>query len=145
LGLRYQAFNGHRFGNSASFGFGTCPQEDTGLVTIGGYDYSLRLPALSQRTHPLRSWPLAMQPPRPAPRILPEGQERTPQRLMRIPLLPPLRWVHPHPRSSPLISCRVHNWLSTQYDYQTKRTTRERSSLIGSTGLLSRLGRRGCW
>jgi hypothetical protein len=59
-----------------------------------------------------------MQPPRPAPRILPEGRERTPQRPARIPLPPPLRWVHPHPRSSPLISCRVHNWLSTQYDYQ---------------------------
>jgi hypothetical protein len=28
LGLWCQAFNGHRFGNSASLGFGTCQQED---------------------------------------------------------------------------------------------------------------------
>jgi hypothetical protein len=69
-----------------------------GLVTIGGYNYSLRLPALAQRTHPLRCWLLAMQPPRPAPRILPEGWERTSQRLARIPLPPLLRWVHPHPQ-----------------------------------------------
>jgi hypothetical protein len=40
LGLRCQAFNGHRLGNSASLSFGTCQQEDTGLVIIGGYDYS---------------------------------------------------------------------------------------------------------
>jgi hypothetical protein len=67
-----------------------------------------------------------MQPPRPAPWTLLAGRERTPQRLARIPLPPPLRWVHPHPRSSPSISCRVHNWLSTQYDYQSKCTTREK-------------------
>jgi hypothetical protein len=63
LGLRCQAFNGHRFGNSAPLGFSTYQQEDTGLVTIDGYDYSLRLPALAQCTHPLRCWPPAMQPP----------------------------------------------------------------------------------
>jgi hypothetical protein len=56
-----------------------------------------------------------------------------------------LRRVHPHPRSSPSISCRVHNWLSTQYNYQTKCTTREGSSLTSLTGQPSRLGRRGCW
>jgi hypothetical protein len=74
-----------------------------------------------------------------------EGRERTPQRLARILLQPPPRWVHPHPRSSPWISCRVRNWLSTKYDYKTTCTTRERYSLTGSTGLLSRLGRQGCW
>jgi hypothetical protein len=68
-----------------------------GLVTIGDYDYSLRLSSLAHCTHLLRCWPLAMQPPRPAPRILPEEQERTPQRLARIPLPPPLRWVIPIP------------------------------------------------
>jgi hypothetical protein len=98
-----------------------------------------------QCTHLLRCWPLAMQPPWPAPWTLLAGRERTPQRLARIPLPPPLCWVHPHPRSSPSISCRVHNWLSTQYDYQTKCTTRERPSLTGSTGPLSRLERRGYW
>jgi hypothetical protein len=108
-------------------------KKTVGLVTLGGYDYSLRLPALVQYTHLLRCWPLEMQPPRPAPRTLPEGQGRTPQQLAWIPLHPPLRWVHPHPRSSPWISCRVHTWLSTQYDYQTKCTTWERSSLTGST------------
>jgi hypothetical protein len=94
-----------------------------------------------QCTHLLRCWPLAMQPPRPVPRTLLVGWERTPQRLARIPLQPPLCWVHPHPRSSPWISCRVHKWLSTKYDYQIKCTTRERSLLKGSTGLLSWLGR----
>jgi hypothetical protein len=84
-----------------------------------------------------------MQPPRPALRTLPEGRERTPQRLARVPLPPPLRRVHPHPRSSPSISCRVHNWLSTQCDYQTKCTTQEGPSLTGSTGLPSCLGRLG--
>jgi hypothetical protein len=49
-----------------------------------------------------------MQPPRPAPQTLLEGREQTPQRLARISLQPPLRWVHPHPKSSPWISCRVH-------------------------------------
>jgi hypothetical protein len=115
-------------------------KKTTGLVTLGGYDYSSRTPALVQCTHLLRRWPLAMQHPRPVPRISPEGRERTPQRPARFPLQPPLRWVHPHPKSSPLISYRVHNWLSTQYDYQTKCTTRERSTLTGSTGLPSRLG-----
>jgi hypothetical protein len=116
-----------------------------GSVTLGGYDYSSRIPALAQCTHLLRCWPLAMQPPRPAPRTLPEGRERTPQRLARILLQPPPRWVHPHPRSSPWISYRVHNWLLTKYDYQSKCTTRERSALTGLTGLLSRSGRRGYW
>jgi hypothetical protein len=73
------------------------------------------------------------------------GRERTPQRLARNPLQPLPRWVHPRPRSSPLISCTVHNWLSTKYDYQTTCTTRERSSLTSSTGLLSRLGCQVCW
>jgi hypothetical protein len=113
----------------------------TRSVILGSYDYSLRIPALVQCTHPLRCWPLAMQSPRPAPRTLPVGWERTPQWLARIPLSPPLRWVHPHPRSSSSISCRVHNWLSTQYDYQTKCTTRGEPSLTGSTGPPSRLGR----
>jgi hypothetical protein len=48
-------------------------------------------------------------------------------------------------RSSPWISCIVHNWLSTKYDYQTTRTTRGRSSLTSSTGLLSWLGRQVGW
>jgi hypothetical protein len=72
-------------------------------------------------------------------------RERTPQRLAWNPLQPLPRWVHPHPRSSPWISCIVHNWLSTKYDYQTTCTTREGSSLTSSTGLLSRLGRQVCW
>jgi hypothetical protein len=83
----------------------------SGSVTLGGYDYSSRLPAPVQCTHILRCWPLAMQPPRLTPRTLPEGRERTPQRLARIPLPPPLCWVHPHPKSNPSISCRVHNCL----------------------------------
>jgi hypothetical protein len=66
-----------------------------------------------------------MQPPRLAPQTLLEGRERTPQRLAWLPLQPPQRWVHSHPRSSPWISYRVHNWLSTKYGYQTKCTTRE--------------------
>jgi hypothetical protein len=73
------------------------------------------------------------------------GWERTPQRLAQNPLQPLPRWVHPHPRSSPWISCIVHNWLSTKYHYQTTCTTQERSSLTSSTGLLSRLGRQVCW
>jgi hypothetical protein len=105
----------------------------------------LRIPELVECTHLLRRSPPAMQPPRSAPRTLLEERERTPQRLARILLQPPLHWVHPHPRSSPRISCRVHNRLSTKYDYQTKCTTEERSSLTSSTGLLSRLGRQGCW
>jgi hypothetical protein len=84
-------------------------KKTTGLVTLGGYDHSLRIPALVQCTHLVRRSPLAMQPPRPAPRTLLEGWERTSQRLAWIPLQPPLHWVHPHPRSSPWISCRVHN------------------------------------
>jgi hypothetical protein len=117
----------------------------TGLVIPGGYDYSTRLLALVQSAHPLRCWPPTMSLPRPAPRTLLEGRERTSQRSARILLQPPLHWVHLRPRLSPWISCRVHNWLSTQYDYQIKCTTREGSSLTGSTGLLSRLGRRGYW
>jgi hypothetical protein len=73
------------------------------------------------------------------------GQEQTPQRLARNPLQPLPRWVHPPPRSSPWISCTVHNWLSTKYDNQTTCTTRERSSLTSSTGPLSRLGHQVCW
>jgi hypothetical protein len=47
-------------------------------------------------------------------------------------------------RSSPWISCTVHNWLSTKYDYQTTCTIQERSSLTSLTGLLSRLVRQVC-
>jgi hypothetical protein len=71
-------------------------------------------------------------------------RERTPLWLARNPLQPLLCWVHPPPRSSPWISCTVHNWLSTKYDYQTTCTTREGSSLASSTGLLSRSGRQVC-
>jgi hypothetical protein len=42
-------------------------------------------------------------------------------------------------------SCTVHNRLSTKYDYQATCTTRGRSSLTNSTGLLSRFGRQVYW
>jgi hypothetical protein len=60
LGLRRQAFNGHCLGDGASFGFGPCQQKTTGLVTPGGYDYSLRITVFVQCTHLLQYWPLAM-------------------------------------------------------------------------------------
>jgi hypothetical protein len=59
LGLQRQAFNGHRLGDGVSFGFGPCQQKTTGLVTLGGYDYSLRITAFVQCTHLLQCWPLA--------------------------------------------------------------------------------------
>jgi hypothetical protein len=59
LGLRRQAFNGHRLGDGASFGFGPYQQKTTGLVTLGGYDYSLRITVFVQCTHLLQYWPLA--------------------------------------------------------------------------------------
>jgi hypothetical protein len=50
LTLRHQAFNGHRLGDGASLGFGPCQQKTFGLVSQGGYDYSLRVTAYSPST-----------------------------------------------------------------------------------------------
>jgi hypothetical protein len=145
LGLRRQAFNGHRLGDCTSLGFGPCQQKTFGLISFGGYDYYFRTTAFVQCTQLLQRWPPAAYLPRPAPRSLLGGRERTPQRLARNPLQPLPCWVHSPPRSSLWISCTVHNWLSTKYDYQTTCTTREGSSLTSSTGLLSRLERQVCW
>jgi hypothetical protein len=60
LGLRRQAFNRHRLGDGGSFGFGPCQQKTTGLVTLSGYDYSLRIIVFVQCTHLLQYLPLAM-------------------------------------------------------------------------------------
>jgi hypothetical protein len=54
LGLRRQTFNGHCLGDGASLSFGPCQQKTTGLIILGGYDYSLRIPALVQCTHLLQ-------------------------------------------------------------------------------------------
>jgi hypothetical protein len=59
LGLRCQAFNGHRLGDGTSLGFGPCQQKTFGLVSHGGYDYSLRTTAFMQCTHLLQCWPPA--------------------------------------------------------------------------------------
>jgi hypothetical protein len=45
------------------------------------------------------------------PRTLLKRRERTPQQAAQLPLLPPLWRVHPPPRSSPSISCRVHKMV----------------------------------
>jgi hypothetical protein len=140
LALWYQAFNGHRLGDGASLGFGPCQLKTFGLVSQGGYDYSPRVTVYSPSTM-MASGNVASTA---GASVSSWGWERTPQRLARNPLQPSPRWVHPRPRSSLWISCRVHHWLSTKYDYQTTCTTRERSSLTGSTRLLSRLGRQVC-
>jgi hypothetical protein len=46
--------------NGVSLGFGPCQQKKTGLVTLGGYDYSLRITAFVQCTPLLQCWPLVM-------------------------------------------------------------------------------------
>jgi hypothetical protein len=96
-------------------------------------------------THLLLCWPSAAQPPRPAPRSQLGGGKWTPQRLAWNLLQPLLRWVHLPPGTSLWISCIVHNWLSTKYDYQPTCTTRERCSLTSSTEQQSRTGRQVCW
>jgi hypothetical protein len=145
LDLRHHAFNGHNLGDGASLDFGPCQQKTYGLVSLGGYDYSLRKTAFAQCTHLLQCWPPAAWPLRPAPWSLLGGRERTPRRLAWNLLQPLPCWVHPPPKTSLWISCIVQNGLSTKYDYQTTCTTQGRSSLTSSTGLPSQLGRQVCW
>jgi hypothetical protein len=145
LGLRRLAFNGHRLGDGASLGFGPCQQEDNWI----SHSWRLRLLLEDNCVRAVHSPSTMLASGNVASTVGTSdsawGREWTSQRLAQIPLQPLPRWVHPHPRSSSWISCRVRNWLSTKYDYQTTCTTRERSSLTGLTRLLSRLGRQGCW
>jgi hypothetical protein len=59
LGLRRQAFHGHRLGDGVSFSFGPCQQKICGLVSLSGHDYSLRKIAFALCTHLLQCWPPA--------------------------------------------------------------------------------------
>jgi hypothetical protein len=69
----------------------------------------------------------------------------TPQQAARRLFPPPLQWVHPPPRTSPSISCRVHKPVVNEVRLPYPSTAREESILTSSTGLPSRLGRRGYW
>jgi hypothetical protein len=119
--------------------------KDTRDQFPGGYDYYSRKAASLQCTHLLLCWPLAVQPPRLAPRSRPGGGERTPRQQAWKILQPLLCWVPLPPRTSPSISCTVHNRWSIKYDYQAICTTRERSSLTSLTGQQSRSERLVCW
>jgi hypothetical protein len=86
-----------------------------------------------------------MWPQRLAPRALPEGRERTPQRAARLPRPPPQQRVHPPPRTGPLISCRVYKLVVNLVRLPHRMYYSGGSTLTSSTGPPSRLGRRGYW